>query len=317
MVLRPESSAETKARRTGRRTAKAGKSLGSVVELENIFGHQYVTRTIFLTGRECPLTCTMCDLWQFTHKRATPVGSIPAQIASELANKNPADCLKLYNASNFFDPLAVPIEDYAAIAELCRPFKRVVVENHPAFNNRHIDHFQQLLRGQLEIAIGLESTNDAILKLLNKQMTAALARDTIKSWVARDIDVRAFIMVKPPSPSSRSSWLKSTYNSVCDAFSWGVRHVSLIPTRATWGLLQEWTEAGLYTPPTLLDIETLVEACSRIELEHQSISVDLWDWELIEGYCEACSQPRKERLEYLNESGNFDSASSICKNCPS
>jgi uncharacterized Fe-S cluster-containing MiaB family protein len=38
------------------------------------------TVTIFLTGRECPWRCLMCDLWKNTTKERTPVGAIPAQI---------------------------------------------------------------------------------------------------------------------------------------------------------------------------------------------------------------------------------------------
>src|SRR5216117_1955296 len=40
--------------------------------------------TIFLTGRECPWHCAMCDLWRSTIPGDTPAGAIPAQIASTL-----------------------------------------------------------------------------------------------------------------------------------------------------------------------------------------------------------------------------------------
>jgi len=36
--------------------------------------------TVFLTGRECPWRCAMCDLWRFTTLHDTPAGAIPAQI---------------------------------------------------------------------------------------------------------------------------------------------------------------------------------------------------------------------------------------------
>src|SRR5690348_11493688 len=40
------------------------------------------TRTVimFLTGRECPWRCAMCDLWQYTTSEPTPPGAIPAQV---------------------------------------------------------------------------------------------------------------------------------------------------------------------------------------------------------------------------------------------
>src|SRR3989441_5830828 len=41
--------------------------------------------TIFLTNRECPWRCLMCDLWRNTLTGAVPVGAIPAQIDYALA----------------------------------------------------------------------------------------------------------------------------------------------------------------------------------------------------------------------------------------
>ena len=38
--------------------------------------------TVFLTGRECPWRCVMCDLWQYTIAGDTPRGAIPAQVAA-------------------------------------------------------------------------------------------------------------------------------------------------------------------------------------------------------------------------------------------
>ena len=36
--------------------------------------------TIFLTNKECPFRCTMCDLWKYTLDERVPLGAIPAQI---------------------------------------------------------------------------------------------------------------------------------------------------------------------------------------------------------------------------------------------
>src|SRR5207249_11607040 len=41
--------------------------------------------TIFLTNRECPWRCLMCDLWKNTLMETVPVGAIPAQIDFALA----------------------------------------------------------------------------------------------------------------------------------------------------------------------------------------------------------------------------------------
>src|SRR5690349_4860556 len=38
--------------------------------------------TVFLTGRECPWRCVMCDLWRYTTVSDTPHGAIAAQISA-------------------------------------------------------------------------------------------------------------------------------------------------------------------------------------------------------------------------------------------
>ena len=77
--------------------------------------------TVFLTGRECPWRCVMCDLWQYTIAEDTPRGAIPAQVAAardELRGRLRCRSrqVKLYNAGSFFDPRAVPEEDYDGVA---------------------------------------------------------------------------------------------------------------------------------------------------------------------------------------------------------
>ncbi len=87
--------------------------------------------TIFLTNRECPFRCLMCDLWMHTTDRRVPDGAIPAQIRWALSQLSPARHVKLYNSGNFFDAQAIPPNDFPEIALAVTGFSTVVVENHP------------------------------------------------------------------------------------------------------------------------------------------------------------------------------------------
>src|SRR2546423_15701070 len=84
--------------------------------------------TLFLTNRECPYRCLMCDLWRNTLDERVPMGAIPAQIRYALAHLPHARRVKLYNSGSFFDPAAIPPADYQEIARLVAPFERVIVE---------------------------------------------------------------------------------------------------------------------------------------------------------------------------------------------
>ena len=54
--------------------------------------------TIFLTNRECPYRCLMCDLWRNTTVESVPVGAIPRQIDYALERLPTAQHVKLYNS---------------------------------------------------------------------------------------------------------------------------------------------------------------------------------------------------------------------------
>ncbi len=88
--------------------------------------------TIFLTNRECPWRCLMCDLWRNTLTESVPPGAIPAQIDYALTRLPSARQIKLYNSGSFFDPQAIPLGDHGAIAGRLHSFERIIVECHPA-----------------------------------------------------------------------------------------------------------------------------------------------------------------------------------------
>ena len=119
--------------------------------------------TIFLTNRECPWRCLMCDLWRNTLPGDTPAGAIPAQIDYALQRMAPAREVKLYNSGSFFDRRAIPPEDYDAIADRVRAFERVIVECHPALVGDDCFRFGERLTGRLEVAMGLETVHPQIL----------------------------------------------------------------------------------------------------------------------------------------------------------
>ena len=79
--------------------------------------------TVFLTNRECPFQCLMCDLWKNTLDTSVAPGDIPTQIDYALERLPAATQIKLYNSGNFFDRKAIPPSDYEAIARPARPIR--------------------------------------------------------------------------------------------------------------------------------------------------------------------------------------------------
>lgn len=252
--------------------------------------------TLFLTNRECPFRCLMCDLWQHTTTTDTPRGAIPAQIRHALEQLPPAQHIKLYNNGNFFDRRAIPPDDHPAIAELVRDFQTVIVENHPKLCTDDCLRFRGRLNGEFEIALGLETIHPEILPALNKRMTVADFDRAARFLRSNDIELRTFLLLKPPFLDEEAA-VEWTLRSLDHAFDQGVRVCSIVPVRAGNGMMEDLLRQGLFTPPQLASLErVLVEGLAR---QRGRVFVDLWDVEKFYN-CPECGQARKARLQAMN-----------------
>lgn len=259
------------------------------------FEVQSVT-TIFLTNRECPFRCAMCDLWQNTLTESVPPGVIPAQIDFALARLPQARAIKLYNSGSFFDPHAIPVEDYTSIAQRVHDFGRVIVECHPAFVGPRCIEFREMLAGHFEVAMGLETAHPDVLAKLNKRMTLPQFASAAEFLRSHAIDLRVFILVQPPFMRVDES-LHWAQRSLDFAFDCGATAATLIPTRGGNGAMEALAEAGEFTPPDLSIVEAA--AVYGLRLRRGRVFTDLWDVKRRDE-CAACFEARLQRLREMN-----------------
>lgn len=268
-------------------------------------GEAIPTATLFLTNRECPYRCLMCDLWRNTLDERVPPGAIPAQIRKALglmpgfAGAPPEvlsrSQIKLYNAGSFFDPNAIPPEDYSAIAAECAGFGRVVVESHPALIGRRTVAFQRLIDARLEVAIGLETVHPDVMERLNKRVTLDGLRRAAEFLRAHGTDLRVFILLRPPF-LTEAEGLEWAVRSLDFAFEIGASVCCVIPTRGGNGAMEALAAQGQYAPPTLRSLERSVEY--GLSQGGARIFADLWD---IERFAECeCASARIARLGAMN-----------------
>ncbi|MEY2407675.1 MAG: archaeosine synthase beta-subunit [Verrucomicrobiota bacterium] len=285
------------ARRPGRHALDPRKPHAYFLEEEpDATGRLVSCGTIFLTNRECPWRCVMCDLWRNTLTESVPVGAIPAQIDFALGKLGLPGQIKLYNSGSFFDPRAIPPEDHAAIALQVRRFNRVIVECHPAFVGQSSHRFRDQMGGKLEVAMGLETAHPQTLEQLNKRMTLDQFRRAADFLRQHDIALRVFILVQPPflPPELALHWAQ---RSIEFAFDCGADVASLIPTRTGNGALEALQAQGKFVPPRL----QLLEAClaSGLALRRGRVFADLWDLEKFSS-CATCFSARRDRLARMN-----------------
>ena len=259
-------------------------------------GETVSVSTIFLTNRECPWRCLMCDLWRNTLTESVPAGAIPEQIRTGLRRLPPARWVKLYNAGSFFDPKAIPRDDYAEIARILSGFERVIVESHPALCGDATLRLRDLLDGSLEVAVGLETIHPEVLPRLNKRMTLEEFRRAAAFLREAGISLRVFVLVGLPfvDPRETVDW---ALRSAEFAFDCGAAVVSLIPTRSGNGAIDALEERGDFSLPDLAGVEEAT--ASGLALRRGRILADLWDLERF-SRCGACFAARASRLRAMN-----------------
>lgn len=272
-------------------------------------GEPIPTATLFLTNRECPYRCLMCDLWKNTLDSRVPIGAIPTQIAWALERLPPARQIKLYNAGSFFDNQAIPPEDDAAIAEIVAGFERVIVECHPALIGERCRRFARRLSGKLEVAIGLETVHEPTLERLNKRFTVADFRRSATVLRENGIDLRVFLLLRPPFMTEVEG-LEWACRSLEVAFECGASVCCLIPTRAGNGALEALAEAGHFALPKLVSLEAAQEYGLR--LHRGRVFADLWDIEVF-SQC-ACDPARIDRIAAMNRTQQIPSQV-LCLRC--
>ncbi|MFQ5704726.1 MAG: radical SAM protein [Gemmatimonadales bacterium] len=252
--------------------------------------------SIFITNKECPFRCVMCDLWKNTTIQPSVVGAVPDQIEWALERLPPVKHVKLYNSGNFFDARAIPRDDWPRIIALVSELESVIIECHPRLVDERAEEFAHMLEPELQVAMGLETVDPAVLPRLNKRMTLQDYETAAELLLAAGISVRAFILLKTPFQNEQQGvdWAK---RSLDYAFSIGVDCCVVIPTRPGNGAMERLASQGLFTPPAMRSVERVLEY--GVGLGPGRTFADLWDIEKLL-QCPTCAVARRERLAKMN-----------------
>jgi archaeosine synthase beta-subunit len=276
---------------------------GSIVETERRpDGGIERALTVFLAGAECRFTCSFCDLWRWTIDGPTEPGALTKQLKGVLDSLEgpPLDRLKFYNASNFFDPRAVPTEDVSEIAKMSAGFGAVTVESHANTIGPTALAFARQIPGKLEVAVGLETIHPIAATNLNKRLDLARFDRAAAFLAENEIDLRVFVLLGAPYVDIDES-VEWTLRTVEYAVARGAAIVSIIPVRGGNGELERLEALGHFVPPTLSQLEDALDGC--LQFESAVVTADVWDAERLSA-CEHCKAKRIERLQFMNLTGH-------------
>lgn len=254
------------------------------------------TGIIFLTNRECQYHCLMCDLWKNTTDESVPVGAITQQIEWALTKMPGIRHLKIYNSGSFFDERAIAESEYKNIAALVSSFESVIVECHPKLIDEKCLRFRDLIKTDLQVAIGLETVNREILMRLNKKVTPEDFERSVKYLTANGILSRAFILLRTPFMTEEEGIIWAE-RSIDFAFDTGIECCTVIPVRGGNGAMEELAKTGHFSPPALSSLEEVLEY--GIGLKRGRVFADTWDLGLFSS-CSRCFNERVDRLTEMN-----------------
>lgn len=185
--------------------------------------------------------------------------------------------VKVYTSGSFLDPEEVPTPARDEILRVIGGDDRVsevVLESRPQFvTDDQMANIRSMLgECQVEIGIGLESSNDAIRTLcVNKGFETKDFESAVKIAGSHGIGVRAYVLLKPPFLTERDALLDAK-GTIEDAAKMEVTTISVNPVNVQKHTLVErmWSR-GLYRPPWLWSLIDVLHS-SRNEID-RSINI--------------------------------------------
>jgi len=191
---------------------------------------------------------------------------IESQFAKAIGSSGEVDMIKVYTSGSFLDGEEMPEEIAGKIAETCADMgARLLVESRPEYITTESLDRLLTFHDNLEVAIGLESANDAVLKhSINKGFSVSDYDRAAELLNSKDIDLRTYLLMKPPFLTEAEA-MEDTVDSARHAARFS-KVLSVNPVNVQRGTLVErlWREWS-YRPPWLWSVLSVLRECARLD----------------------------------------------------
>ncbi|UCG02994.1 MAG: archaeosine biosynthesis radical SAM protein RaSEA [Candidatus Heimdallarchaeota archaeon] len=225
--------------------------------------------------------CSVCGyINDSSHERPIPEERILKEIDLTLSRVDSVKPIefKLYNSGSFFDENDVPKNLRIKILEKIQKnpdIYKLSVENRPEFlinQVKIIKEAKKILEPiQLEIGIGIESSNNAILKdCMNKGFSIKEYKKSVQIIRSLNIRLKSYVFVKPPFLTENEA-IVDAIKTARDAIDIGTDVISFNPCNIQNGtLVSHLHKQDRYQPPwiwsVLYIVKTIREEFPNIEI---------------------------------------------------
>ncbi len=201
--------------------------------------------------------CTMCG-YRTASLNGVTEEDLNRQIDLALSKYKGEPFVKIYTSGSFFDTAEIPETVRERIFREYSGCRRILVESRPEFLTPDL---VSTLPGTLTVALGLESSDEDVLKVsINKGFTAAQSRAAGELLKDNGIGVRTYLLLKPPY-MTESAAIDSAVKSAlfADPFS---DEISVNPLNVQHGTVVErlWKRGEFRSPW----IWSLIEVMKRL-----------------------------------------------------
>ncbi|MCC7568781.1 MAG: archaeosine biosynthesis radical SAM protein RaSEA [Candidatus Methanofastidiosa archaeon] len=233
---------------------------------EERFGDRIGTaRSIVLDTSGCSYDrCYMCS-----YKRTCP-DTTPASIVSDLeaALDGQAQKLKIFTSGSFFDKAELSCAQQEQIARIVTShgFEELTVESRPEFITRETlaPFLSALGDTRLEVAMGLESANDDVLRYcINKGFTFSSFEKKARYLRENGCLVKAYLLLKPPFLTEYEAMLDVLDSAKAAAPLSDTISINPVSIHKDTVVEQLWKRGG-YRPPYLWTLVACLNTLSGL-----------------------------------------------------
>ena len=234
------------------------------------------TATLILDTPGCywseKLGCSMCGYNNNVNRAAVGHMEYMEQLEAYLDRMRGVEYIKIFTSGSFFDEKEIPMQTVYSIFEKIHdisPRSRILVESRPEFINEKIIKGIKTIHEDIEVAIGIETTNDKIrAKLIRKGFTFDDFKASADILIENGISLKSYLLMKPPFLDERSA-ISDMITSVRDLVKrFPEQTISINPMNIQKRtVVENLFQRGLYRTPWLWSL-------TRVMMEVENILCD-------------------------------------------
>ncbi len=229
-------------------------------EAESLDGARVDAFVLILRTRGCYWAdlkgCTMCGYAKDTLGRSVTPHELERQLAMALGRYRGQPYVKIYTSGSFLDDREVdPASRSKILAAFGGPAKRLLFESLPEFvTPEKIAPLREAFPGELEVALGLESTQPDVLgRLITKGASPAEYLAAAGRLRALGVHPKGYLLLKPPYLTEAEA-VEDVLRSIELAHP-AFDALSVNPVHIQNGTVVEWQfRRGRYRPPWLWSV---------------------------------------------------------------